>query len=127
MDTLHLFRKIGVVVLATSAQWSVQNEGVSLLCLWRMMFHVRVVREEVLPNELWASTAAWSEPAASHRSSPAAASSTAPAGQSPLARRTLLRLAESFRRLRVRTERRADVHQAILSVASSIISLRNTF
>ncbi|GAB2991850.1 hypothetical protein GCM10027184_52310 [Saccharothrix stipae] len=31
---------------------------------------------------------------------------------------------KGFRRLRVRTERRADVHQAILSLACSIICLR---
>lgn len=32
---------------------------------------------------------------------------------------------KGFRRLRVRTERRADVHQAMLSLACSIICLRN--
>jgi transposase len=31
---------------------------------------------------------------------------------------------KNFRRLRIRTERRADVHQAILSLACSIICLR---
>lgn len=31
---------------------------------------------------------------------------------------------KGFRRLRIRTERRADVHQAILSLACSIICLR---
>lgn len=31
---------------------------------------------------------------------------------------------KAFRRLRIRTERRADVHQAILSLACSIICLR---
>ena len=31
---------------------------------------------------------------------------------------------KNFRRLRIRTERRADVHQAILSLACSLICLR---
>ncbi len=34
------------------------------------------------------------------------------------------RLAQNFRRLRIRTERRADVHQAILSLGCSVICLR---
>ena len=35
-----------------------------------------------------------------------------------------IRLTQNFRRLRIHTERRTDVHQAILSLACSAICLR---
>jgi hypothetical protein len=41
-----------------------------------------------------------------------------------MAGRMHLRLAQYFRRLRASSERKADVHQAILSLACSIICLR---
>jgi len=45
-------------------------------------------------------------------------------GQSPVARGGTFAWLKNFRRLRIRTERRADVHQAILSLACSLVCLR---
>jgi hypothetical protein len=56
---------------------------------------------------------------------PAAEWPTAPAWESPLVRRTRIRLAARVDRLRIRYEHRADIHLALLQLACALIYYRH--
>lgn len=70
-------------------------------------------------------TAVYSGPEASPRSWPAAAPATAPGwGKLRWPVERGFAWLHAFKRLRTRYERRADIHQALLSLACSVICLR---